>query len=211
MRVGIGVTSYNRPQMLEKCLEQIKKHTFSDDVTIYVAQDSDEDRQGVAKRKNECLRALKDCDYIFLFDDDCWPIRDGWVEFFISGAGNTHVLYLNDKMHNPIHEGYSFKTYHDCGGVFMYIPKTALDKIGAFNEDFELWGFEHAEWSLRYYKEFLNTKYYFMLKGTDDYLHSEDYSNPDHKSSITNDEKNLLFKKNWPIFAKGITQIYRAL
>ena len=67
--IGIGITTYNRPDMLNKCLEHIKKHTFNDNVTIYVADDSNE-RKGVAYRKNECLRALKDCDYVFLFDDD---------------------------------------------------------------------------------------------------------------------------------------------
>ena len=69
MRVGIGITSYNRPECLKECLEHISKHTFTNNVKIYVATDTDEDRRGVAFRKNECLRSLKNCDYIFLFDD----------------------------------------------------------------------------------------------------------------------------------------------
>jgi hypothetical protein len=46
------------------------------------------------------------------------------------------------------------------------------------------------------------------LGETENYLYSEDYSNPKHKSSITNEEKQLLFNKNFPKFAKGIEQIY---
>ena len=68
---------------------------------LYVATDSDKDRQGVARRKNECLRALKDCDYVFLFDDDCFPIKDGWVNFFIQ-SGDAHLLYLHSDLHSFI-------------------------------------------------------------------------------------------------------------
>lgn len=206
-RIGIGVTTYNRPEMLKKCLDSISKHTFNGNVTIYVADDSNE-RKGVAYRKNECLRALKDCDYIFLFDDDCYPIKDGWMEFFIENAKNNHVLFLNDKLHNYTHSRWGVRFYKDCGGVFMYIPKAALDYVGAFDEKYELWGMEHCDWSVRYAD---GCKIFMMLEGTENYLYSEDYSNPNHKSSITNEEKNLLFRKNFPKFAKGIDKIYLPL
>lgn len=204
MRIGIGCTTYNRAECLAKWKEQIAKHTYMDNVLIYIADDSLE-RKGVAYRKNECLRALKDCDHVFLFDDDCYPIKDGWVEFFIENADGQHVLFLNDKIHNPICTIDNIKTYNDCGGVFMYLTKEHVKYIGAFNEKFEKWGFEHAEWSMRAsqgHREFL------MLAGTEKYLYSEDYSNPNHKSSISNEEKNLLFKKNYPIFAQPIKDIY---
>jgi glycosyltransferase involved in cell wall biosynthesis len=80
MKIGIGVSTYKRPECLAKCLEQIKKHTDMNNVTLVIATDTDQDRKGIAYRKNECLRALQHCDHIFLFDDDCWPIKDGWVE-----------------------------------------------------------------------------------------------------------------------------------
>lgn len=190
--VGVGVTTYNRPDMLKKCLEHIKKHTFNDNVTIYVADDSNE-RKGVAYRKNECLRALKDNDYVFLFDDDCYPIRDGWVEFFVHSKFE-HLLYLNKYFHgNPINHTY-VDEYRNCGGCFMYMKKSAIDRVGAFNEDYGLYSFEHAEYSNRIYSK---PFYYLCLEGTENYIYSEDYSNPNHKSSISNIEKNELIKKNW--------------
>lgn len=199
--IGIGITTYNRPDMLNKCLEQIKKHTFNDNVTIYVADDSNE-RKGVAYRKNECLRALKDCDYVFLFDDDVSIIRDGWIEFFLELP--YHWLFLNDKMHTYL----GGNTYKDCGGVFMMLTKEIIESVGAFNEEFGLWGFEHAEYSQRVYMAGFTLQPYMCKEGTENYLYAEDYSNPNHKSSITNEEKNLLFRKNFPKFAKGIDKIY---
>jgi glycosyltransferase involved in cell wall biosynthesis len=208
--IGIGVTTFRRPEMLQKCLDSIRKHTFMDGVTIYVADDSNE-RLGVSKRKNECLRALKGCDYIFLLDDDVEIIKDGWIEFFVNNAGNNHVMFLSDKLHNYSHNSEVYekiRIYRDCGGVFMYIPKCALEYVGAFDEKYEFWGMEHCDWSMRYADGF---KIFMMLEGTENYIYSEDYSNPNHKSSITNEEKNLLFKKNFPKFAKGIKSIYLPL
>ena len=205
VKIGIGCTTFNRPECLAKWKEQIAKHTNMDNVLIYIADDSLE-RKGVAFRKNECLRALKDCDYVFLFDDDCYPIKDGWVDFFIESRTH-HLLFMNEKFHGKGEEKDGIVYYKNCGGVFMFIEKIdCLDVVGAFNENFEMWGFEHAEYTNRAMD--LQRDCYPMLKGTEDYLYSEDYSNPVHKSSITNEEKNELFKKNFPKFAKGIDKIY---
>jgi hypothetical protein len=201
-KIGIGCTTYLRPECLSKWKSQIAKHTNMDNVLIYIADDSLE-RKGVAYRKNECLRALKDCDYVFLFDDDCYPQKYGWVNFFIDSQ-KEHLLFLTDRLHNYDSFIDDCYWYRDCGGVFMFMTKEAIQKVGAFNEVFETWGFEHCEYSIR----IIGMAAYPMLKGTENYLYSEDYYNPNHKSSITNEEKQLLFYKNFPKFAKGIEQIY---
>lgn len=233
MRVGIGVTTYNRPECLAKCLEQIRKNTNMDDVLLYVATDTDADRRGVAYRKNECLRALKDCDHIFLFDDDCYPINDGWVDFFIDSEEN-HLLFLNEshiKIDNILRfnnvkfkvipgQSYNFTgitdsviygTYKDCGGVFMYMTNKAVQKVGAFNENFDTWGFEHAEYSCRIALAFNEKHPYKCLTNTNKYLFAEDYSNPNHESSISAFEKQKYFDKNIKLFAKPIKNIYLPL
>ena len=195
--IGIGITTYNRPECLEECLKNIYKHTFTNNVKIYVATDTDEDRRGVAFRKNECLRSLKNCDHIFLFDDDCYPIKDGWIEFFIRKSQGEHVLFLNDKLHNHIVTMSNIRCYNDCGGVFMYITKEHLNKVGAFNEKFEGYGFEHCDWSIRCND---NKKVFYMIQGTEEYLFAHDYSTANHKSSITDEEKQIHIKNNWDKF-----------
>jgi GT2 family glycosyltransferase len=219
MRVGIGVTTYNRPECLKECIERIQKHTDMSNVTLCVATDTEYNRKGVAFRKNECLRALKDCDYVFLFDDDCFPIKDGWVEFFIDGYKNTsvnHFLYLN-KTHNRYdHTGFltqnglfTIEHYKDCGGVFMFMTKDCIERVGAFNDKFFPYAFEHCEWSMRACN---GNRNFNMLNGTEQYIYSHDYSTPGHKSSITDEEKKECIKNNWDKFFKeGIKSVYLPL
>lgn len=232
MRIGIGVTTYNRPDCLKKWKEQIRKHTNinSDDIFCYVADDTD-NRKGVAYRKNECLKRLKeyDCDYYFLFDDDCYPIKDGWVDYFIDNSNGEHLLYLNPKQHRYVDElsviiskvsetndpfvfnsegeikFLNYQIFADCGGVFMFLTKEHIKKVGAFNEEFGLWGFEHAEYSQRVYNK---KNYYLQLKDTYKYIFSEDYNDNLFKSSVTNVEKNFLFQKNISKFAQGYKKRY---
>lgn len=214
MRVGIGITANDRPQMIGECLQSIYNHTDTKNVTIYVADDT-EDKLGVAKKKNECLRALQGNDFIFLLDDDVKIIKDGWMEFFIESK-QKHLLFLNRGLHQkkPIEDNlfnenelkYTVEYYHDCGGVFMFMKKSAIEKVGAFNEKFTPYGFEHCEYSIRILGERNN---YPMLKGTDEYVFAHDYSTYGHKSSITDAEKQLHVKNNWnKFFKEPIKQTY---
>jgi len=184
MKIGIGVTTYKRPKCLSKWKEQVNKTIFNENVIIYVAEDSDEDRKGVAFRKNECLKALKDCDYVFLFDDDCYPVQEGWLEYFIN-SGYEHLIYCDPKFHGLRNEIDDLLIYNDCGGVFMFMQKSAIERVGGFNLNFGLYGFEHADYSNR----IMQSRVYPVLKGTEKYIYAEDYSNPKHKSSITQHEK----------------------
>jgi len=193
MKVGIGITTFNRPDCLKQCVSQINKHSSGYDTKLYIAVDSDEDRRGVAFRKNECLIALKDCEYVFLFDDDCFPIKDKWIEFFVYSK-EEHVLFLNKKKHRFILKISGKEYYNDCGGVFMFLTKNAIEKVGLFDEKYTIYGFEHADFSNRIYGE--NNRYR-MIEGTSEYLFAHDYSTVNHKSSISDEEKNKYVKLNW--------------
>jgi len=190
--IGIGCTTYNRPDCLQLFKEQILKHTNMENVKLYIAIDSDSDRKGVAYRKNECLKNLKECDYVFLFDDDCFPIKDNWIDFFIN-SGEEHLLFLSNKIHSYKETIKEVEVYSSCGGVFLFMKKSAIDRIGAFDETFGLYGFEHANYSNR----ILGKKgEYPMLIGTENYLYALDYSRSNHKSTINVDERNKIVAKN---------------
>lgn len=222
--IGIGYTTYRRPDLMQQAYESLLKHTFdvtteyvdggvnttlipkdNNEYLIYIAEDTDTDRKGVAARKNECLRALKDCDYVFLFDDDCFPIKDGWADLFVyfhKMGGVNHLLYLKDE-HKKVSEincGFVFDgickidIYQDCGGVFMFLSKDAIKKVGAFDEKFTPYGFEHCDYSRRILG---NHGKYPCLAETDKYIFAHDYSTPGHKSSITDEEKSIHVKNNW--------------
>jgi glycosyltransferase involved in cell wall biosynthesis len=51
-------------------------------------------RVGIAKSKNKCLELLEKCDHIFLFDDDFYPIKEGWEQIYIDTAQQTGIHHL---------------------------------------------------------------------------------------------------------------------
>lgn len=100
--IGIGVTTYNREDLLKTCIDNIIKNTKSeyklvvvDDYSKMPIQDErcqvirHESRRGVASSKNDCLRFLKGCEHFFLFDDDCWPKSTGWESQYIRISKET--------------------------------------------------------------------------------------------------------------------------
>jgi len=192
--IGIGVTStMNLPERLAVFEEHLRANTKGVDYKLSINIDSTEFPRGVAKSKNGNLKALRGCKHIFLFDDDCFPIKEGWVDFFIN-SGYKHLLYLDPKKHTKHCDIGNLELYKDCSGVFMYIDGSVIDEIGGFNENFGRYGFEHADFSQRV----LDAKLYPMLQGTAEYLLAMDYVDPTYKSSLSNEEKELSYKASLP-------------
>src|SRR5690554_5113268 len=89
-RIGIGVTTRNRPKVFSETLKNLRKHLPEGSELVIVDDASGEPvkeatyrfarQAGIAKAKNKCLELLADagCTHFFLFDDDCYPRRDGW-------------------------------------------------------------------------------------------------------------------------------------
>lgn len=191
--IGIGITTNGRTNLLKELLNSISEFTDMSNIKVYIADDSIE-RKGIAFRKNECLRALKLCEHIFLFDDDVRILKHGWVDFF-TNSGHEHLLFMSNYKHQRLlTSDKDIDIYGMCGGAFMYMNKKAFEKVGAFNEKFGLYGFEHAEYSNRIYGK---RNYYKMLKGTENYIYSHDYSTSGHLSSIDELEKVKLVNTNW--------------
>ena len=48
--------------------------------------------RGKSYARNEALRQLQGCEHIFLFDDDCYPVLDGWADYLIDQDVQYMVL-----------------------------------------------------------------------------------------------------------------------
>lgn len=259
MKIGIGVTTFNRPEHLElfwKNIEQnllLKCMNFSPlrgcdgkiisalvafwggiDYDIYIADDSEE-RIGIAKRKNECLRALKDCDYIFLFDDDCFPIKEGWAEFFIEASkasGQHHFMYLKEtptikcigskgyqELYNNI-EVCNIEIYNNCAGCFIFLTKEVIKKVGGYGE-YGIYGFEHAGYSQRINMAGLTPLgAYACPVGAGEYIYSMDLDNHlpfnkqvNHEPSLKNELGKIreYVSEGMKCYEKDLQQIYKPL
>lgn len=256
MKVGIGITTRNRSKLLEITLSKIGLFWPDFDTKLVVSDDSTEDsviscnkeladifgaeylndyqRKGVAGNKNQCLKALADCDYIVLFDDDCYPIKDGWLNFLIDAHKQTgihHFNLLDSNLHYELgRRSVGDFTVIECGnsgGVMMFITNEVVKKVGAFNKGYGLYGFEHCSYSKRVELSGLQNGFSgnTTLCNLHSYIFSVDYAqfpvNPNHElyrltfpdesdktilySSMTREEVSSSISSNTSIYIKDVS------
>lgn len=216
MKLGIGITTRNRSKILELTLSKINLFWPEFDTKLVVSDDStdpdviqvnrllalrygaeylnDGKRKGIANNKNSSLYPLRECDYIVLFDDDCFPIKEGWFEFLINAHKQTgihHFNVLDSKLHNELRRNrvgdFTVIECRDSGGVMLFITKDVVQQVGAFNKEYGLYGFEHCSYSQRVERSGLQRGYSAntTLDSIYDYLFSIDLANhavnPGHK------------------------------
>lgn len=189
MRYGVGITTRNRPECLETCLRHFINFGYGDKIVVIddnsemwqvnkdivesfgvnVTYKYSNSRLGVSKAKNACLWELRDCEHVFLFDDDTWPQCDNWAETWIkinevNGVGHSmfnvtaeELLDLNPAFRavvKPIasigDSDTKMVSFSNCFGVMLYFNRACLDTIGGFlNDTPHLYGYEHAQISGR--------------------------------------------------------------
>lgn len=198
--IGIGVTTTpNREEHLKLWLDNFNQ-VAPEKYHLHIHTDTN--YRGVAYSKNQNINALKGCEYIFLFDDDCFPIAKGWENYFIN-SGENHLLYLNPS-HGILARQGDVEYYQNCGGVFIYLTKECVERVGYMNSDYKIYGFEHAGYSNRIFRAGLTKSPYQQLRETSKYIYSMDYSgsyyNLRHKSAISDEEKQKQIEINRDIF-----------
>ena len=105
IRVGIGIITFNRKDVLLETLSRVRAHTQSPCV-LAVADDGSEDgtadavrsqnvtlvtgqNMGIAWNKNRALfllGAIVQCDVVILLEDDLFPTKDGWEEEWVQAS-----------------------------------------------------------------------------------------------------------------------------
>lgn len=213
MKIGIGYTTYLRPKHIEYCLQQVEKFKGQHDIEVYVWDDSDT-KKGIAYGKNMCLFNLKHCDHIFLFDDDCHVIAEGWIDYFIN-SGYNHACYMNDN-YQRVYSGDKHCSYNMSSGVFMYLTKECFESVGYFHPGYGRYGYEHAGYTHRIYQGGLTPSRFICLKDTDKYIYALDlqgikgYEFLEHKRMITEEERRESLKINNAVYHQETTshQVY---
>lgn len=237
MKCGVGVLSYNRPDHLRWWVKQVQDNTPEKDVTVHIANDNKE-RKGIAFRSNECIKELynEGCDYIFLFNDDCAPIRSGWMNHFIEASqasGQQHFMYLHEtpgvKLIEEIHldpkgeetfkgslMDVAINSYDNCNGCMLFFTREVVEKVGGFDPAYKIYGMEHASYSNRIHAAGLTPiGKYLCPAGASEYIYSLDidHTKPEwhkklkHKSSMPPSEALYHVSKAQEVYNKP-TRIY---
>ncbi|ELY2759405.1 glycosyltransferase family 2 protein [Cronobacter sakazakii] len=196
-RIGIAITTHNRPDVLKQAIEQHLKHLPAGALVVVVDDGSSpaavvpdgirlirhETSLGIVASKNASLEALMDagCEHLFLWDDDAWPIADEWHLPYIESP-EPHLAYqfldlagprkLNDL--SVLYRDDNHIAYTGQRGVMLYYHHSAIEKVGGFDPIYGRGMYEHSDLALRIHNAGLTTWAYADVVGSEKLIHSLD-------------------------------------
>jgi GT2 family glycosyltransferase len=180
-RIGLGIITCNRPQYLQKLLNSISQDSNLDELIIindgreiteidisYVAHINNKTNLGVGKSKNKALKYLieKDCDYIFLIEDDMLILDQTVFKQYITASKKSGIQHFNFGPGSPFNRKQSIRNfdlhnrhlldeesepnprviidykdcqislYQHCTGTFSFFTKEVLKKVGYIDENY---------------------------------------------------------------------------
>lgn len=191
--VGIGVTTRNRNALVRQTVAKLVELT--PEAKIIVVDDASrqpvkinnvfvwrfQENVGIARAKNKCLELLSDYDHIFLFDDDCYPLRPDWWQPYIDSPEH-HLMYCFDKWANGTAVGDDAIIYKDAQhvahnharGCMLYIDQAVLATVGGMDVRFGKAMDEHGDWSTRIHNAGLTTFKHMDVVGSEQLIYSMD-------------------------------------
>ena len=175
--IAIGVTSYNRPKYLFKCLRSLKHIPYP----VFVHNDGSDKKfhaeyqrayaridctvqdavvnEGVSKSKNALLRAMLDtgAEWLVLIEDDIIVKNGNVITKYVDACEDSGMHHLSFAHHGPANANISGDvagsiTYwpHSIG-AFTIFSRECLESVGLFDENM-LNAMEHVEHEMRLIK-----------------------------------------------------------
>nr|DAG79581.1 MAG TPA: putative glycosyltransferase [Caudoviricetes sp.] len=222
-RIGIAITTHNRPEVIKRALEQHMKHLPAGALLVVIDDGSKpaavvpdgvqllrhESSLGIVVSKNVSLSALMDagCEHLFLWDDDAWPIADNWHLPYIESP-EPHLAYqfldlasrnkLNDMA--VLYRDDKHIAYTGQRGVMLYFHRSAIEKVGGFDKVYGRGMYEHPDLALRIHNAGLSTWAFADIAGSEKLIHSMD-EHEEGTRSIPRPERESLAKANAIIYS----------
>ena len=177
MTISIAISVHNRHDVSTKSINEWKKRLPKGAKLFIVDDGSDlpfpyadirnEVALGIAACKNQCIKLCEGSDYVFLVDDDVFPITDDWHLPYIN-SGLNHLCFTFTKYTNGKRSGRNQKGMFDnisiydlpCGCMNFY-TKACFEAVGGMDIKYGKWSFEHVGHSMRIFNAGL-TPYPFM-------------------------------------------------
>lgn len=184
MQIGIGITTVPIRSEIHKIQLKHFERFAPKDAIIYVHNDWQ--GKGIAKSKNACLETLMDvgCTNIFLFDDDCYPIKADWhLPFIMSGINHASVTFTHHVDGTPnkhkLTKTFNGLDYFSNGcGMCLYFTRYCISQIGGMDIRYSKWGYEHGGLSMRIRNAGLTPSTFIAPVKVMDYFYAADQ----HKS-----------------------------
>ncbi|PJD09534.1 glycosyltransferase family 2 protein [Enterobacter bugandensis] len=223
-RIGIAITTHNRPDVLKRALAQHEKFLPPGALLVVVDDGSKpaavvqhgvkllrhETSLGIVASKNASLSALMDagCEHLFLWDDDAWPIADNWHLPYIESP-EPHLAYQFLDLAGPrkindmtvLYRDDKHIAYTGQRGVMLYYHRSAIEKVGGFDMVYGRGMYEHPDLALRIYNAGLTSWAFADVVGSEKLIHSMD-EYEEGARSIPRPEREALDKKNVVIYGQ---------
>lgn len=214
-RIGIAITTRDREQSTNECLAKIRAKTPSH-VPIVIVDDASktpfpeatyrfDKNVGIPVAKNKCLELLMDlgCEYLFLLDNDCYPLVDDWLDRFVEVLKvHPHVSAQFRDLKSSRQLG-DITTIYDDGfieawtgqrGYCLAYRRDAIEKIGGFDPIYTPGLYEHSDLANRIHAAGLSRFRYVSPKDSDGIVESLDQSLKVTRTPL--DDRNGLVKRN---------------
>lgn len=205
--VGIGVTTDN--------IDKWSSMAVSPNSAVIFA--NVDPKTTIAKDKNKLIKMLYDqgVDYLFIFDDDTFPIKQGWEMFFIAASKRTgvqHFILGNDEHLQMIGFENGLNYFRKGTGCMLFLTRQVIEKVGYLNNRYGRYGFEHATYSHRINKAGLTPSWYCSVEGWEEYVYSWDLQKEDagkhgfvKEEWATPEEKTAYIEENQALYRKEMT------
>lgn len=209
-KIGLGIITCNRPDFFKKCYESIPNDVVHELVVVNDGDDipfnytthyiKNEQNLGVGKSKNRALKYLldKNCDYLFLIEDDIFIKNQDVFNEYIRYIETTGIQHLMFGYHGPANKVNTKPTprividygnnvnlalnFH-CVGAFCVYTSKLLKDIGLFDEKFvNAW--EHVDHSYQAVKKGYLPAYWWWPDIANSYDYLDEQACSEINSSI---------------------------
>lgn len=225
-KIGVGILTFNREKYFKQVCKSLEPCNFDElvivnDGTPYEFTPSKDPHliqhdqtYGIAKSKNDALNHLikKDCDHIFLIEDDILIKNPHVFKEYISISTATGLQHLNFEQAAPNHhkfdvhygEGVVISFWHNPQGAFSYFHANIIKGLGGFDEGY-MNAFEHVDFIVRMVMKGLAPPFWF----NPDIANSTDFLKPikgSNENSTITDKGD--YQKNWNKSAQHFIKKY---
>jgi len=227
-KIGIGIVTCNRNDFLDTCingidLSEIDEKVIVNDGNIDIRHSqfhviNNDKNIGVGKSKNKILKYLykKNCDYIFIIEDDTIIKDNNVFNQYIEASKVTGIQHFNygpgtpfnrkQKQEFDVHNRHELdqesepnprkiidygslkiSLYEHVAGMFSFFTKKVIQDVGYIDEDFyNAW--EHVDHTYRIIKKHYHPPFWYFAD-----IHNSHKFLSEHKDAI---EKSAISKNS---------------
>ena len=200
----VAITTYNRPEVFKECYDNVLKYVPKEDIIIVGDNNPDyiecdyafSERVGIPRVKNKCIELFMqtDSEYLFLLDDDTFPIHyEAFSRYIESNLNHACYTFYNNFRK---HDGY--RSFRLVNGCMMFFTRKCFETVGGFDVRFGIAKYEHVNMSGRIFNAGLTPARYIDIY-SEGLWHCMD-EDKGHVRSLTVKENEQLLKSGYKLF-----------